>query len=164
MLLEGGLDWKPLSLSPKDMDFIEAKHAAAREIALAFGVPPLLLGMPGDNTYRNYAEANRAFWRQTVLPLVARTRKASNPGRSGLRVGNDVNPRLPPEIRNRRCPHNSRTPLECGDPRISRCFFGPAPPPRKPISPMRESGEATRRLDALARELPRFNRRCSSDP
>ena len=52
-----------MALSPKDMDFIEAKHAAAREIALAFGVPPMLLGIPGDNTYANYQEANRAFWR-----------------------------------------------------------------------------------------------------
>ena len=51
LLLEGELDWKPLSLSPKDMDFVEAKHAAAREIALALGVPPMLLGIPGDNTY-----------------------------------------------------------------------------------------------------------------
>jgi HK97 family phage portal protein len=76
LLLEGGLDWKPLSLSPKDMDFIEAKHAAAREIALAFGVPPLLLGLPGDNTHANYAEANRAFYRQTVIPLVKRTAEA----------------------------------------------------------------------------------------
>ena len=61
-----------MSLSPKDMDFIEAKHAAAREIALAFGVPPMLLGIPGDNTYANYQEANRAFWRSTVLPLASR--------------------------------------------------------------------------------------------
>ncbi|MCC2101737.1 MAG: phage portal protein, partial [Hyphomicrobiales bacterium] len=44
LLLDGGLDWKALSLSPKDMDFIEAKAAAAREIALCFGVPPLVLG------------------------------------------------------------------------------------------------------------------------
>ncbi|MBX9932124.1 MAG: phage portal protein [Methylobacterium sp.] len=73
LLLEGGLDWKPLSLSPKDMDFVEAKNGAAREIALAFGVPPLLLGLPGDNTHANYAEANRAFYRQTVIPLVRRT-------------------------------------------------------------------------------------------
>ena len=76
MLLEGGLDWKAMSLSPAEMDFIEAKHAAAREIALALGVPPMLLGIPGDNTYANYAEANRVFWRQTVLPLATRTMKA----------------------------------------------------------------------------------------
>jgi phage portal protein BeeE len=43
-VLQGGLDWKPLSLSPKDMDFIAARNGAAREIALAFGVPPMLLG------------------------------------------------------------------------------------------------------------------------
>ncbi len=73
LLLEGGLDWKPLSLSPREMDFIETKHAAAREIALALGVPPMLLGIPGDNTYSNYQEATRALWRQTVLPLVERT-------------------------------------------------------------------------------------------
>ncbi|MDB5623287.1 MAG: phage portal protein, partial [Devosia sp.] len=64
MVLEGGLDWKTIALSPRDMDFIEAKHAAARDIALAFGVPPMLLGIPGDNTYANLAEANRALWRQ----------------------------------------------------------------------------------------------------
>jgi HK97 family phage portal protein len=75
LLLEGGLDWKAMGLTPKDMDFIEAKRAAARDIALAFGVPPMLLGIPGDNTYANYQEANRAFYRMTVLPLVARTAK-----------------------------------------------------------------------------------------
>ena len=76
LLLEGGLDWKSMSLTPKDMDFIEAKHVAAREIALAIGVPPMLLAIPGDNTYPNYQEATRTFWRQTVLPLVNRTAKA----------------------------------------------------------------------------------------
>ena len=60
----------------EDMDFIEAKNAAAREIALAIGVPPMLLGIPGDNTYSNYQEATRSFWRQTVLPLVNRTAMA----------------------------------------------------------------------------------------
>jgi HK97 family phage portal protein len=73
MLLEGGLDWKSMSLTPKDMDFIQAKNAASRDIALAFGVPPMILGIPGDNTYSNYQEANRAFYRMTVLPLVMRT-------------------------------------------------------------------------------------------
>jgi len=72
MLLEGGLDWKAMGMTPKDMDFVEARNAASRDIALAFGVPPMMLGIPGDNTYSNYQEANRAFYRLTVLPLVAR--------------------------------------------------------------------------------------------
>ena len=33
-------------------------------------MPPQLLGIPGDATYANYREANAAFWRQTVIPLV----------------------------------------------------------------------------------------------
>jgi HK97 family phage portal protein len=69
MLLEGGLKWQAMSLTPADMDFVGLKAAAAREIALAFGVPPMLLGLPGDATYANYREANRALWRLTVLPL-----------------------------------------------------------------------------------------------
>jgi len=72
MLLEGGLDWKPMGFSPSDMEFQKTKESAAREIALAFGVPPMLLGIPGDATFSNYQEANRAFYRLTVLPLATR--------------------------------------------------------------------------------------------
>lgn len=75
LLLEGGLDWKAMGLTPKDMDFVEAKNSAARDIALALGVPPMLLGIPGDNTYSNYQEANRAFYRHTIIPLVSRIAK-----------------------------------------------------------------------------------------
>jgi HK97 family phage portal protein len=73
MLLEGGLDWKEMSLNPKDMEFQEGKHSAARDIALGFGVPPQLLGIPGDNTYANYQEAKLAFWTDTVLPQLGWT-------------------------------------------------------------------------------------------
>jgi HK97 family phage portal protein len=72
MLLEGGLKWQAMSLTPADMDFNGLKAQAAREIALAFGVPPMLLGLPGDNTYANYREANRALWRLAILPLAER--------------------------------------------------------------------------------------------
>ncbi len=94
LLLEGGLSWQSMSLSPKDMDFLELKHGAAREIALAFGVPPMLLGIPGDNTYSNYREANLAFWRQTVLPLAGRIASAlggwlAPQWEEGLRLGFD---------------------------------------------------------------------------
>jgi HK97 family phage portal protein len=70
MLLEGGLDWKEMSINPKDMDYVNVKYSAARDIALAFGVPPQLLGIPGDNTYSNLVEARLALWEQSVLPLL----------------------------------------------------------------------------------------------
>ncbi len=98
MLLEGGLDWKAMGYSPRDMDFLQAKNGAAREIALAFGVPPMLLGIPGDNTYSNYQEANRAFWRQTVIPLATKT-------------ASDLGSWLGPE-------HGPQTRLECNLERV----------------------------------------------
>lgn len=70
ILLEGGLDWREMSMNPKDMDFIESKNSAAREIALAFGVPPQLLGINGDNTYSNMQEARLALWEETLIPLL----------------------------------------------------------------------------------------------
>jgi len=94
LLLEGGLEWQAMGMSPREMEFVLGKREAAREIALAFGVPPMLLGIPGDNTYSNYSEANRAFHRQSVLPLLDRICDAlSNwlqPTYPGLRIGYDV--------------------------------------------------------------------------
>ena len=87
MLLEGGLDWKPMGFSPSDMEFQKTKEAAAREIALAFGVPPMLLGIPGDATYSNYQEANRAFYRLTVLPLVQKVTGAMSHWLGGFSGG-----------------------------------------------------------------------------
>ena len=65
-----------MGFSPSDMEFQKTKESAAREIAVAFGVPPMILGIPGDATYANYQEANRAFYRLTVLPLVSRVASA----------------------------------------------------------------------------------------
>ena len=70
MLLEGGLKWQQMGLSPVDMNIIETKFSSARDVALALGVPPQLLGIPGDNTYSNYQEARLAFWEDTVIPLI----------------------------------------------------------------------------------------------
>lgn len=95
LLLEGGLKWQALSLSPAEMDFAGLKAAAARDIALAFGVPPLLLGLPGDNTYANYREAGRALWRQGVLPLADEVLASLSQGLRGwfpdLRLAIDLN-------------------------------------------------------------------------
>ena len=69
MILDGGLKWQAMSMTPADMDFVRLKEGAARDIALAFGVPPVLVGLPGDATYSNAREAGRALTRQTVMPI-----------------------------------------------------------------------------------------------
>ena len=96
LLLEGGLTWQAMSLTPKDMDFLAAKNGAAREIALAFGVPPMLLGIPGDNTYSNYREANlRLLAADGAAACGAHRRRRSADGSApawgeGLRLGFDA--------------------------------------------------------------------------
>lgn len=44
MLLEGGAEWHPLSLSAQDMQMIELGQFSTEEICRFFGVPPLLIG------------------------------------------------------------------------------------------------------------------------
>lgn len=70
LLLEGDFDWREMGLSPKDLDFVEGKLLSAREIAQAFGVPPMLVGVPGESTFSNYKEARFHLWEDTILPLV----------------------------------------------------------------------------------------------
>lgn len=52
------------------MQFIESKNFAARAIALAFGIPPQLLGISGENTYSNIEEGLLALWEETLIPLL----------------------------------------------------------------------------------------------
>ena len=68
MLLEGDFDWKEMGLSPKDMDFINLKHMSATDIALCFGVPSQLVGVPDSQTYSNIAEARLALYEETIIP------------------------------------------------------------------------------------------------
>ncbi len=78
MLLEGGMDWRAMGLSPKDMDWIKGKDVAAREIALAYGVPSQLVGCPDSQTFANFREARLSLWEDTVIPLLDRARDAMN--------------------------------------------------------------------------------------
>lgn len=76
LLLEGGLEWRAMSLSPTDMDWKQGRDAVARDIALAFGVPAQLIGLPDAQTYANLREARLSFYEETVLPLAFALRDA----------------------------------------------------------------------------------------
>lgn len=69
MLLEGGIEWQENSLSPRDMDFSTMKKSAAADIALAFGVPLVLLNTE-QAKFENIQASNEQLWANTILPLV----------------------------------------------------------------------------------------------
>jgi HK97 family phage portal protein len=83
MLLEGDFDWKEMGMSPKDMDFLQNKHMAAKDIALCFGIPSQIIGIPDSQTYSNIQEARLAMYEETIIPLA-------------MRVCNDLNEWLSP--------------------------------------------------------------------
>lgn len=77
-VLDGAFEWMQMGLSPKDMDWLEAKNISGRDIAVAFGVPPMLVGIQGDQTFANYREARLALWEETIIPLVRDLRDELN--------------------------------------------------------------------------------------
>jgi len=78
IVLEGGLDWRDMALSPKDMDWLAGKDVSAREIALAFHVPPQLVGIEGSLTFANFEQARLALFDDAVLPLLGHLRDTLN--------------------------------------------------------------------------------------
>ena len=72
MLLEGDFDWKEMGMSPKDMDFLSQANMTAKDIALCFGVPSQLIGVPDAQTYANVQEARLALYEETIIPLARR--------------------------------------------------------------------------------------------
>jgi len=92
MLLEGGMEWIAMGLSPDDMAIIDTKDSAARDISLAFGVPPLLLNIPGDTTYANYREARLGFYEDTVIPLAHYVTDEMNSWLAPFMQGSEIRP------------------------------------------------------------------------
>jgi len=72
LILEGGLKWQETNNAEKFEKFLDLKDSSARDIAIAFNVPPQLLGINGDNTYSNMQEARLALWEENIIPLLDR--------------------------------------------------------------------------------------------
>jgi HK97 family phage portal protein len=69
-LLEGGLEWKDGATTPVDLDYVNGLRQTGRDIAVALGVDPGMLGDPEVKTYANYSEARVSLYQDTVLPLM----------------------------------------------------------------------------------------------
>jgi HK97 family phage portal protein len=67
LILEGGAKMTPYNWSPKEIDYIKGNREQARRIALGYGVPSELIGLPEEKTFSNFQEARQYFWEETVF-------------------------------------------------------------------------------------------------
>ena len=77
MVFGGNVEWQSFGMTMEQLQLVESKLDAARDICIAFGVPIALL-LPGQTTYNNVREAKLAFYTDTVIPLTERVRDALN--------------------------------------------------------------------------------------
>lgn len=61
MVLSGLAEVKPLVLSPRDMEYVEARKMARESISAVTGVPPTVLGLPSAN-YALSRQQARNYW------------------------------------------------------------------------------------------------------
>jgi len=60
-VLEDGLKYKPIGLSPRDMEFLNQRKFCREEICAVFKVPPALVGIYEYANYANADQQNRSF-------------------------------------------------------------------------------------------------------
>lgn len=69
LIVEGETDFKPLTVSQKDLDFVNLKKVMREEIFSAYRTNPVVLGFYDDTqSYEGIRAAHRAFWIETLVP------------------------------------------------------------------------------------------------
>jgi HK97 family phage portal protein len=74
MVLDGGLTWDQTSLTPHEMEWTAGQKVATKDICVALGVDPVLLGDADNRTYATFKDAEKSFYTATVLPNLDRLR------------------------------------------------------------------------------------------
>lgn len=77
MLLEGGMDWKAMGITPRDMDFLQGRKMTQLDICRAYKVPPELVNLK-EGTFENRKEARKALYTEAVLPVAEMLRDDLN--------------------------------------------------------------------------------------
>ena len=72
MILEMGLDWKPISLNAQDTQFIESKKMSEAQICGLFRVPPHLVASMEKMTLNNIEHMGMSFVNYSLVPIMTR--------------------------------------------------------------------------------------------
>ncbi|MNJ53502.1 Phage portal protein [compost metagenome] len=72
MILEMGLDWKPISLNAQDSQFIESKKLTESQICGLYRVPPHLVASMEKMTLNNIEHMGMSFVNYSLVPIITR--------------------------------------------------------------------------------------------
>ncbi|WP_290689402.1 MULTISPECIES: phage portal protein [unclassified Haematobacter] len=78
LVLDGGIEWKPMAFSSKDAEFLESRKLSNLDICRVFGVPPSAAGITDNATYSNIGEESRALVQRCLAPMAKRIEQAMN--------------------------------------------------------------------------------------
>ena len=78
MILEEGMKWTKIGMTPNDTQFIETRKFQIEEIARIFRVPPHLIGHLERATFSNIEHQGLEFVTHTILPWLRRWEQAIN--------------------------------------------------------------------------------------
>jgi HK97 family phage portal protein len=74
-ILEEGLKWTQISVSPEDAQMLESRRLGVENIARIYRVPPPVLGDLSNGSYSNVTELGRWFYAHTIQPWLVRWEK-----------------------------------------------------------------------------------------
>jgi HK97 family phage portal protein len=69
-IVDGGISWQQLGISPREAEWLAGKKVSAQEICAVYGCATQLLGLEGSQTFANYAEARMSLYEDVVMPLL----------------------------------------------------------------------------------------------
>jgi HK97 family phage portal protein len=69
LILEGGLDWKEMSLRPSDLNWQEVINTTAKEIAVALGIPVQIFLRDTGTSNAGFRNALKSLFYNTIFPF-----------------------------------------------------------------------------------------------
>jgi HK97 family phage portal protein len=77
-ILGRGMDWKPITISPRDVYYIQSRQLTRKQIQTVYGVPDLFLGEASNMSFSSATAAIRVFYENTIFPLLAQIQHVLN--------------------------------------------------------------------------------------
>lgn len=70
LVLDQGLKWKSISISPEDAEFLASRRFTTEELCRLFNVPPVIVGDLSNSSFNNTETLTRFFAQSTLAPWI----------------------------------------------------------------------------------------------